>query len=294
VIPARLAARSALAVVIVAAGTAGCGVATPGRPGTAAGCAASAVAAVGRHRTLARLPVPCRGLGAGGLDQAVKIAVAELSTAPDKAVRRHQAGLARQRLRYLIAAADRAGAAAARRSARRSAPARQGPSGPEIPQIPVGQAALAAWLLAAASGGVLFRGWLVHARSRSSGLRPRGADWVVLAHAGLALAGLAAWAGYLVTAWIPLAWAAAGVLLPVAGLGMSVLLLSISDSGRARPASARPGSARPASARPASARPASARPGRAPVVAITTHGALATLVMLLALLGAVAAITTGR
>ena len=270
---ARLAGRGALAMLIAAVAAVGCGAGPggqAGQPGTATGCAASAVAAIRLHATLNHLPAPCDGLGARGLDQAVSIAVSELASAADKAVRRHQAGVARRHLRYLILAADRAEASAARRAARRSGrPGGRTAAPGQGARIPLGPAALAAWLLAAASGAYLFRGWLGHARSRRSGPRPRGADWVVLAHAGLALAGLAGWSGYLVTGSAAFAWAAAGVLPVVAGLGMSTLLLSIPEGDR------------------------EAR-GRAPVAAIVVHGALATLVILLALLGAIAAVSSGR
>jgi len=265
---ARLAAAATAmaAVAAVAVTAAGCGAAPPGP----AGCAASAVEAVRGHVTPARLPPSCRRLGAAALGQAVNIAVSDLSRASDKAVRRHQAGVARRRLGFLIAAANRA-AARARRAANRSGragPGTRGPGGTGT-RIPAGPAALAAWLLAAASGAFLFSGWLRHARSRRSGPRPRGSDWVILAHAGLALAGLAGWSGYLVTGSAAFAWAAAGVLPVVAGLGMSTLLLSIPEGDR------------------------EAR-GRAPVAAIVVHGALATLVILLALLGAIAAVSSGR
>jgi len=45
------------------------------------------------------------------------------------------------------------------------------------------------------------------------------APLVLVSHFCLAAVGLAIWAGYLLTSWVPLAWVALGVLLPVAGTG---------------------------------------------------------------------------
>jgi hypothetical protein len=263
--------------------TAGCGPVT-GQGATASGCANSAVIAVRRHLTVTAFPASCRGLGPSGLNQAIRIAVSQLSLPGDKSVQRHRAGLARVRLRYLIGAADRAAAAARRTASRRGSTGHPSAaaSAPGGMRIPAGAAALAAWLLAAMTGAVLASGVLrrrpLVAAGRSGqpavppGSRQRAdtagpATWIVLAHAGLAIGGLIVWAGYLASRWTPLAWASVAILLPVAGLGISTLMLTIPDA---------PGPRR----------------ARAPVLVIAAHGALATMTILLALLGAVTALTT--
>ncbi len=289
----RLPALAALALALLT----GCAAQAPARPRTAAGCAAFAISALGRHSAITRLPAPCRGLGPAGLSQAVTIAVAARAARQhDKARRRHLAAEARARLAFLIAAAARAASVAARRAAqaRRAAPA--GPAaGPGGLHVPASWAALAAWLLAAGSGGELFRRWLVHRRRGTrGGARPGGPPpAVILGHAGLAVAGLVTWACYLATGLEALAWAAAGALLPAAGLGMATLVLAIPGPDRSprRPApQALPGG--PAGRRGpgrAAPGPAAAPRGRMPALLIAAHGILATLAMLLALLAAIAA-----
>jgi hypothetical protein len=261
--------------MILAAAATGCGSAGTRGPATANGCAAFAVDAIRRHIPVGQeiqaggLPAPCRGLGPDDLSQAVRIAVGRLALHADKARRRHLSGLARANLGYLIGAAQRE--AAARAAARpRGQPGRgAGPgSGPPPPgwHLPVGLAALVAWLLTAGSGAVLVGRRL--AGHRGAMLRSR-LPGTLVSHLGLAVGGLAVWAGYLLTGWTVLAWAALGILLPVAGLGMATLILTIPDPG---------------------AGPGRLPRGKAPVLVIAGHGALATVTLLLVLLAAVAAV----
>ena len=265
--------------LILAAAAAGCGGQAAGRPATATGCAAFAVDAIRAHVPVgsatpaSRLPGPCRGLGPAALSQAVRIAAGQLALHAGKARRRHLVGLARAHLANLIGAAQREAAAAARAAARSGRPSRPrtgSAAGPATSgwHIPVGVAALIAWLLTAGSGAVLVGKRL--ARRRGSVLRGR-LPAVLVVHLGLAVGGLATWTGYLLSGWAPLAWAAVGILAPVAGLGMATLLLTIPDP---------------------SSGPGPGTRSRAPVVVIAGHGALATLTMLLALLGAVAAVVS--
>lgn len=239
------------------------------------GCAAFAVDAIKGHVPVGQetrdggLPAACRGLGPDGLGQAVRIAVGRFTSHADKARRRHLAGLARAQLGYLIGAAQRE--AAARAAARPSGPSRRGAgpgSGPATPgwHLPVGVAALGAWLLTAGSGAVLVGKRLARRRGRVLSGRLPG---VLVSHFGLAVGGLAVWTSYLLSGWTPLAWAGLGILLPVAGLGMATLILTIPDPGSG---------------------PGPLTRGKAPVLVIAGHGALATLTMLLALLAAVAAV----
>jgi hypothetical protein len=91
-----------------------------------------------------------------------------------------------------------------------------------------------------------------------------------LAHLGLAGVSLLAWAGYLATAVTGVAWAAAGLLPLVAGLGMALLFLSYV-----------PGPA--ASSRAAE----SPQNRRAPVLIVGAHVVFATATILFAVLAAV-------
>jgi manganese efflux pump family protein len=99
-------------------------------------------------------------------------------------------------------------------------------------------AALLAWLLTAASGGyVLVRWWRAGGRLRRTAAAVPPV--VVLGHAGLALLGLLLWAVFAATGSGVLAWVSVGVLTPVAGLGMAVLLLGL-PSPRARSGGGQP------------------------------------------------------
>jgi hypothetical protein len=142
------------------------------------------------------------------------------------------------------------------------------------------QPALIAWLITAASGGYVLVHWL-----RAGGqLRRRAVTAappaVILGHPALGLLGLVLWTVFLATGWVALAWVAAGLLAPVAGLGMAVLVIGLPSP---RPA---PDEAPPAAAAPVA--PARSRGGQ-PVLVIALHGLFATTVLLLVITAAVGA-----
>jgi hypothetical protein len=329
--------------------TAGCGVsAGPALDGahqvTTAGCAAYGVRAIERHITVTRVPAPCHGLSRAEINQAAAMAIHRVAGGVPKAVSRRRAAAAAPYLDHLITApaADRAAPAAAGSGAA-SGPAASGPaaSGPAASgpadgtDLPMNLAALAAWLVTAGSGGYLLRGWM----SRGGRLRLRaaradegegegayeaegaqpvtGAPAIVpFGHFGLALGGLALWLIYLATGWHALAWAAVGVLLPVAGLGMATLVVGLPGrsavlpvrqapvlAGRVpAPAAGRPAAGPPVapgalvvpatSATSATGQPGDAgqRPqaaaGRISALAAACHGLLAITTMLLVILAA--------
>jgi len=299
-----LAAPVLAAIVLAAMLLAGCAGADSGRRDSAAGCTAIATRAARGQVTLTGVPRPCRGLGPYQLSRTVKLAVSDVARPGTKSRRRHLVIQAYGRLAVLTTAADREAAAQRAARARRRAASPHGAPAQAAPRlrVPARVAALVAWLLAAASGA-----WLAF-RCRAGQPR-RPLPPVLLAHLGFALAGLAAWAAYLLTGRIALAWAALAALLPVAGLGLATLILSIPDPAPG-PAPAPPPGRRPEPTRSdaLAAAPAAAptatrlaagtgtraarRPGRAspPVLLIAAHGALATITILLALLGAVAAV----
>jgi hypothetical protein len=87
-------------------------------------------------------------------------------------------------------------------------------------------ATLISWLVSVASGSSMLGTWLLRGglsryRASREGLPPG----VIFAHFGLAVTGLAAWAAFLGTGWMALAWTAAIALMPVAGLGISTVTL---------------------------------------------------------------------
>ncbi len=87
-------------------------------------------------------------------------------------------------------------------------------------------AALVTWLVTASLGACMLGTWLAH-----GGLRERRATGhgpppgMIFGHAGLALTGLCVWVSFLATGWVSLAWAAAGLLMPVVGLGVATVTL---------------------------------------------------------------------
>ncbi len=100
---------------------------------------------------------------------------------------------------------------------------------------------------------------------------------VIFSHFGLAAIGLLIWVAFVATSATVLAWVAAGLLMPVAGLGFATLALLISGD-------------RPLAVPAAGGRQA-ARAGRAPVLVIAGHGSAAALTILLVVLAALAART---
>jgi hypothetical protein len=129
-------------------------------------------------------------------------------------------------------------------------------------------AALVAWLVTAGGGLVLLATWAARGGARTSRdtavvgaarsaagaaglpvtaptrLRPP----LVLAHVGIAVAGLAVWIAYLVTDDGWLAWTAFVLLLPVALLGLTMLARWVQSGDHRRDAAV--GAARPESAFP--------------------------------------------
>ena len=94
------------------------------------------------------------------------------------------------------------------------------------PSRSLGIAALSTWLFDAVSGLFMLGTWITRGglhQQRTTGdrLAPR----VVFGHFGMATTGLAVWASYLATGWVPLAWLAVGLLMLVIGLGISTVTL---------------------------------------------------------------------
>jgi hypothetical protein len=305
----------------------GCSSAATAPPGSSAqSCYAFGVRALERHVTVTAVPAACAGLSQATVNLAVSRAVREVAGPRPKAAERRLADREGARLAYLIRTVPPA------RPARQAAP----PAGPGS-QVPLSVAALVAWLVTAAAGSYLLAGWLRHAgwrrrlrpgrggaRGRAEG-RARGRAGgmppvIVLGHFGLAVTGLGLWIAFLASDLRVLAWTAAGLLLPTAGLGMATLVMALPEPAGPEPAGpepAGPESARPepavpdpgrlatriaATAVPAATAATGAAPAataavpaapaapvrvRMPVAVIALHGALATATMLLVLLAAI-------
>ena len=180
-----------------------------------------------------------------------------------KAVHRRQAIAAARRTRAMISAQAPASPPPV------SAAASPGAGSRGVSRLAADLGALLAWLATAASGGWILVRWLLAGGSLRRKSATAAPPAVTLAHAGGATLGLVLWAVFTATRWAPFAWIALGLLAPVAGLGMSVLLLGLPRQARAPLGG-----------------------GRAagfPVLAVAVHGLFVLLVLLLVLLATVTA-----
>jgi manganese efflux pump family protein len=210
---------------VQAAATAAAGTAagSPGASGASVrACAAYGVHAIEHHITVTWTPVPCRGLSKTEVNRAVALAVVRVAGAAPKAVRRKRAAEAAIYVRYLVTALPPGTSSLP--TASRSPASRGGRD------LAMSVAALFAWLVTAGSGAYVLGSWIAHGgslRRRAASTSTGSPPTVVFGHFGLALGGLVIWVTYLVTGWGALAWAAVGVLLPVAGLGMATLAVGL-------------------------------------------------------------------
>jgi hypothetical protein len=149
------------------------------RPGSVPSCTSAALKAVRLRITLNVLPAGCRGLTPAGLERAVEAAVGSVADHGPKIARRRLAAVADARLGYLISVAQQGRPRPGTRP--RSAASPQAGPAPRL-NIPVGAAALVAWLLTAATGGRLLLGWLRQGGSHRSRRPPA----VILTHFALA------------------------------------------------------------------------------------------------------------
>lgn len=290
----RLATRTAgvAGIMLLALFAAGCGAlaghATAGRTDTAAahtvsarnagggtpqatvqGCTAYGVYAIQHRITVTSVPAACQGLSKAEINQAAARAIIQAAGGVRKAIWRKRAAEVAPFLRHLFTApAPVTGSLPAIASGSES--------GQSLGHKDLGMdiAALIAWLATAGAGGYLLGSWLSHGgtlRSRAGGTG--SPPVVIIGHFSLALTGLVIWIVYLVTGWAALAWTAVGVLLPVAGLGMSALFIGLPGLPRLPGLPDRPVPAVAGSATPGAAATGAAAPGAATTGAGTTGAA---------------------
>jgi hypothetical protein len=242
-------------------------------------CVQVGITALRHQLTLTSLPAACRGLTPAQLNLAADTATATVVGA----LRGKRLARARKReLRPLLPPLGPI--VRAQRSQPVTAPAASPASGP-----PAGLVALAAWLITVGLGLTMMARWI----ARGGFHHPRAGrarSWPVmnLAHLGLAVAGLVTWVIYLMTGLAGLAWTACVLLMPVAGLGMSLLLLRQPERATATAAvsPARAGSLPAGTAAiPAGPGPEPAR--HPPALVIAAHVAFAVATILFTLLAAV-------
>lgn len=311
----RLAAALAALAAALALSVAGCAArSSAALSGTVPACADYAYQAIARHQVVTAVPAACAGLSRAQVNQAASTAIRQAAGGGPKSAWRSQAGLAAPWVKALLT-----GPVPGPGPGLAGAPSGRGP-GESVPGRGTGNAvpiaALLAWLITAASGGyVVGRWWRAGGRLRRQAVTAVP-PVVTLGHAGLGLLGLVLWAVFVATGSAALAWVSAGLLVPVAGLGMAVLVIGL-PSPHSRRATAGPVAAGAAQARAEAAAgalsasgtgtavlvapgppgapgtpgaPGAARPGgRQPVLVIALHGLFAVTALLLVITAAVGA-----
>lgn len=258
-------------------------------------CAAYAYQAIERQELVTGMPAACAGLSRAQVNQAASTAIRQASGNGPKSAWRKKAGRAEPWVSALLTGQVPAPATAAT-SATSAGQAGSSLLG-GVSELAMQVSALLAWLATAMSGGYILLRWLLAGgslRRRSPTAAPPA---VTAGHAGFGLLGLVLWGVFMATGWTALAWAAVGIMAPVAGLGMGVLTLGLPSP---RPETPRPETPAPASARlgsdtatatiapPVPAVKSPSRP-RAPVLAIVAHGMFAATALLLVLLATIGA-----
>jgi hypothetical protein len=243
-------------------------------------CTRFAISAIRHGITVVGVPAACRGLTRAQINAAAGAALAATFGHPRKIViaREHQ-----QQLRPLLLhpvgtfpPIPRLPPASAL-----GAPAAGGP--------PFALVALVTWLITVGLGLTMLARWIARGGLRRRGTgRARFLPALNFAHLGLAVAGLTAWIVYMVTGLTGVAWAACGLLLPVAGLGMVLVSRWFPERSAANvavpAAQAVPVAAGAASA-PAGFDPPPAR--HPPALIVATHVAFATATILFTVLAAI-------
>ncbi len=236
-------------------------------------CAQSGMNDIRHHVTVTVIPAACRGLS----QVEVNVAVADALRAAAAGVRGKagQRRLMARDSRYL-AGLVRAAPGASQSAAPVTAAADAPPS-----RAALGWATLAAWLVTAGLGVSMMVRWVTRPAQAHDGGRAPVLNYT---HVGLAIADLLIWISYLVSGATVLAWAACGLLLPVAGLGMSLVFLGPVRDAAAAPDIAGLSTAGLSTGGLFTGGQAVPRPG---ALVIAAHIAAASITILLAVLAAI-------
>ena len=255
----RHATTVVVAGTVLAAAMAGCSSQPAVTVGTTNSCFEFALSAIQRHVTVTSVPAACQGLSPLDVNVAVGRALrAATAGARGKVAQREAIGRDTPYVLGLI----------------RAVPAASPPAAPASQSRPPSRAALnlaalIVWLVTVGLGLSMMARWIT--RTRRHGTQPRRGRGPLLnfTHFGLALTSLLIWISYLATGVVGLAWAACGLLLAVAGLGISLVFLA------------------PAATAAAPLEDDPPRVGRPPVPVIAAHITAACVTILLATLAAI-------
>jgi len=275
-VTAAAAMTLAAAGAVLVTGCSGPGGSGPGGSGPGAGsrgsvasCARYGMNAIRHHVRVTAIPAACRGLSQVDMNVAVTRALHAAAAGVHGKAGEHR--LIARDSRYLAGLVRAAPEASQPPAPVTAAPVTAAPPS----RIAFGWATLAAWLVTAGLGVSIMARWVHRPASARDGGRAPVLNYT---HFGLAMAGLLTWAGYLASGVTALAWAACGLLLPAAGLGMSLVFL-----GPARDAATAPDITGLSAAELSIDGPAAPRPG---ALVIAAHIAAAAITILLAVLAA--------
>jgi hypothetical protein len=281
--------RGHAATAVLVAGVALTGLAVAGcsrQPATSRGsvqsCTQFGIEAIRHQVTVTVLPSACQGLTRAQVNFAVASALHSAAAgARGKARQRARIAEASRFLQHLVTAVP-----TQRREPQPAAPAARQPSRTTLAFV-----ALCTWLITVGLG--LRMGWRMIVRWITRGRRRRAPAGqsrhppaVNLAHLTLASAGLLTWIAYLSTDVTGVAWAACALLLPVVGLGMTLVFLAPAAGPAESAAAAR---AAPGGTPAAPVQGDQPRTRRPPVLAVGAHIVFATATVLFAFLTAVGA-----
>ncbi len=211
-----LTVRAMAAVMLAGLLAAGCAHGPTGpQPPSVESCTTFGINALTRHATVTALPAACRGLTKAQVNFAVGRAIYAVSgTVQGKARRRALALKLSPLLAQLVSKVP----------PQRGLPPGQAPAARKASGPSLGLLALISWLVTVGLGAWMLARWIARGGLRRAAPGCPPAASVIVAHFGLAVAGLLAWIVYLATGLTVIAWAASAILLPVAGLGMALVL----------------------------------------------------------------------
>jgi hypothetical protein len=230
------AASASETAVVRAGGTAATATVTAAPGGSVAACTDYAYQAIRARVRVTGIPAACRGLSPGQVSFAASTAIRIASGSGTKSAVRKRAGEAAPWVNALLGPVpvgpDPQAGSASGESAGTGGPWSRLGFSDFVAQV----GGLLAWLAAAAAGGwILLRWWLAGGghgarpglRRLLHGSASTAPPAVTVGHVSLGLLGLMLWALFMITGWAPLAWACVCLLAPVAGMGMTVLLLGL-------------------------------------------------------------------
>jgi hypothetical protein len=234
-----------------------------------AACTRFAIGAIEHHLTIRSLPAACHGLTRAQVSAAADAALAA-TAGKVRTAKRDRIEETRPLLGYPLASF----------APQPNLPPVTMVASPPAGGPPLALVALVTWLITVGLGGLMMARWVARGGLRAGGGGPRRSlPALNVAHFALALAGLAAWIGYLVTGLTGVAWTACGLLLPVAGFGMVLVSRWFPERSAVEVPAA-------LSATVAGGPPPTWHP---PALIVATHVALATATILFAVLAAIAA-----